>query len=64
MENNSCQSYIVEKLYILIIREKLQYSKDLFLHLHKSYKSLRPFIEEGVTFISNLAVKRDEEDTI
>lgn len=31
------------------------------LHLHKSYKSIRPFIEEGVTFISNLAAKRDEE---
>ena len=48
---------------ILEIWESSVKATHLFL-TEANIVSLRPFVEEGVKFISNLAVIRDEEDTI
>lgn len=48
---------------ILEIWESSVKATHLFL-TEANIISLRPFVEEGVKFISNLAVIRDEEDTI
>lgn len=48
---------------ILEVWESSVKATHLFL-TEANIVSLRPFVEEGVKFISNLAVIRDEEDTI
>lgn len=48
---------------ILEVWESSVKATHLFL-TEENIDALRPFVEEGVKFISNLAVIRDEEDTI